>query len=246
MSEYGLEEILRLAFKSQMNSIFTAIPCIVVKVYDLGKKQQVDVQSAINVLYKDDTVAEHAPIFGVPVVFPASRTSMLSFPINVGDTVLCIFSQRGMDNFKLGSGSPMAPTDFRKHDARDAIAIPGLFPFGKALNDPAKRTLSHSTADAVLTHNIGTGTECEVRLKANGDIQLNTPSNKVIVNCKDAVVNATTVDINATSMTVDVANTTWTGNMTMNGTYILSGININNHKHTGVQGGTSTSGTSTN
>lgn len=246
MTDISFEEVLKLSFQSNTRNMYTALPCIVLTVYGEGKNQQIDVQPTINKLYKDDTDEEHPVIMGVPVIFPASRTSMLSFPINVGDTVLCVFSSRGIDNFKIGTGLPTRPTDYRKFDKRDAVAIPGLFPFSKALNDPAKRNLTHSTRDAVLTHNIGTSGECEVRLKENGDIQLNTPNNKVIVNCKDAVVNATTVDINATSMTVDVANTTWTGNLNMTGNYVLGGITMNTHKHTGVQSGSGTSAGPTN
>lgn len=246
MTDISFEEVLKLSFQSNTRNMYTALPCIVLTVYGEGKNQQIDVQPTINKLYKDDTDEEHPVVMGVPVIFPASRTSMLSFPINVGDTVLCVFSSRGIDNFKIGTGLPTRPTDYRKFDKRDAVAIPGLFPFSKALNDPAKRNLAHSTRDAVLTHNIGTSGECEVRLKENGDIQLNTPNNKVIVNCKDAVVNATTVDINATSMTVDVANTTWTGNLNMTGNYVLGGITMNTHKHTGVQSGSGTSAGPTN
>ena len=246
MTDISFEEVLKLSFQSNTRNMYTALPCIVLTVYGEGKNQQIDVQPTINKLYKDDTDEEHPVIMGVPVIFPASRTSMLSFPINVGDTVLCVFSSRGIDNFKIGTGLPTRPTDYRKFDKRDAVAIPGLFPFSKALNDPAKRNLAHSTRDAVLTHNIGTSGECEVRLKESGDIQLNTPNNKVIVNCKDAVVNATTVDINATSMTVDVANTTWTGNLNMTGNYVLGGITMNTHKHTGVQSGSGTSAGPTN
>lgn len=246
MNEWGMEDVLLLASKSNNRKLYTAIPCVVLTVHGELHDQKVDVQPSVNIKYKDGTDEEHPPILGVPVIFPASRTSMLSFPINVGDTVLCVFSQRGIDNFKIGSGSPTQPSDNRTHNVKDAIAIPGLFPFGKALNNPSKRNLVHNTKDAVLTHNIGTSGECEVRLKENGDIQLNTPNNKVIVNCKDAVVNSTTVDINATSMTVDVANTTWTGNLTMNGTYVLDGITINSHKHVGVMSGPSTTGLPTN
>lgn len=246
MKEVGFEEVLKLSFRTGALGMYTAIPCVVVTVHGNLNDQKVDVQPSVNTLYKDGADEEHPPILGVPVVFPASRTSMLSFPINVGDTVLCVFSQRGMDNFKIGSGNPTTPTDYRHHNKKDAIAIPGLFPFSKALNNPAKRNLSHNTRDAVLAHNIGTSGECEVRLKENGDIQLNTPNNKVIVNCKDAVVNSTTVDINATSMTVDVANTTWTGNLTMSGTYVLDGITMNTHVHPGVMSGPSKTGTPSN
>jgi phage baseplate assembly protein gpV len=246
MNKIGLEEVIKSHIIASSNNMYTSIPCVVLTVHGELSNQKVDVQPVINTFYQDGTDEEHPPILGVPVIFPASRTSMLSFPINVGDTVLCVFSQRGIDNFKIGSGSPTVPTDYRSHNKKDAIAIPGLFPFSKALNNPSKRNLAHSTRDAVLTHNIGTSGECEVRLKENGDIQLNTPNNKVIVNCKDAVVNSTTVDINATSMTVDVANTTWTGNLNMSGTYVLDGITMNTHKHTGVMAGPATTGTPTN
>lgn len=246
MRSVSLDEVLSNAFQYEMDNIYTALPCIVLTVYGEGKEQRVDVQSSINSLDKDGTEREAPPLMGVPVIFPASKTSMLSFPINKGDTVLCVFSQRGTDNFKIGSGSPTKPTDYRTFDKRDAIAIPGLFPFSKALNNPTKRQLSHSTLDAVLSHNIGTGKECEVRLKASGDIELNTPSNNVTVNCKAATVNATDVAINATSMVVDVANSTWTGNLTMNGTYTLDGIVINTHKHSGVTPGSGTTSTPTN
>lgn len=252
MKEWGFEEVLTLAAKTNNRKLYTAIPCVVLTVHGNLAQQKVDVQPSINTRYKDGTDEEHPPLLGLPVIFPASRTSMLSFPINVGDTVLVVFSQRGMDNFKIGTGNPTVPTDARTHNLKDGVAIPGLFPFGKALNNPAKRNLTHSTYDAVLTHNIGTNGECEVRLKESGDIQLNTPNNKVIVNCKDAIVNSTTVDVNATSMTIDVPNTTWTGNITLNGnltqtgTYVLAGININGHKHTGIATGPYVSGGSTN
>lgn len=242
MKDISFEEFSKLSFDSNARNMYTAVPCIVLSVYDQGADQKIDVQPSVNTLYKDGTDLEHPPIMGVPLIYPASRSSMLSFPIFVGDTVLCIFSHRGIDNFKIGSGRPTVPTDYRKFDKRDAIAIPGLFPFGKALNNPAKRNLSHNTFDAVLTHNIGTSGECEIRLKESGDIEINAPGNKITVNCKDAIVNATTVDINASSMTVDVAATTWNGNITLNGdltqsgTYTLDTVIINGHKHPSAVG----------
>lgn len=251
MQDNSFEEIQKLAFMHFSAQMFVCLPCVVISVENLGE-QRVTVQPSINKKYKDGKEEERGVILSVPVVFPASRTSSFTFPINKNDTVLCVFSQRSLDMFKTGSGYPSAPNDYRRFSTRDAIAIPGLFPFNKAINNPAKRNLAHSVNDAVVVHNIGTGGECELRLKENGDIQLNTPNNKVIVNCKDAVVNSTTVDINANSMTVDVANTTWTGNITLSGnltqsgTYILDGITFNNHKHTGVMAGPSVTGTPTN
>lgn len=236
MQDISLTEVLNQAFDFNATSMYTALPCVVVGVHSSLSSAMVDVQPCINDLYADKKSVEHPPILSVPVIFPASKTSALTFPVNVGDTVLCVFSQRGMDNFKLGDGSPNAPTDFRKFDKRDAVAIPGLFPFSKSPNDSGNRSLPHSTTDMVMAHNLG-GAEVEVRLKANGDVLIKSPTT-VTVDCKDAVVNSDTA-------TLTVPNTTWTGDMTFNGNitqngiFVLDGINMNTHVHGGVATGPS-------
>ena len=247
MQDVSLQELLTNSFNYSSSKMYTSIPCIVMKVHDSLNACKVDVQPSVKNLYKSGAVEEHPPILGVPVMFPASKTSSFTFPINIGDTVLCVFASKSIDNFKLGSGAPTIPNDYRRFDKRDAIAIPGLFPFSASINSPSKHTWTHSTQDAVVAHNLGTGNEVEVRLKANGDCVVST-NQKVIVNCQDAVVNSTTVDVNASSMTVDVPNSTWTGNITLNGnltqtgTYTLAGITMNTHKHTGVSTGPSQTG----
>ena len=127
-------------------------------------------------------------------------------------------------------------------DSRDAIAIPCVTPFGKSLNKPGVRSWPHNTADLVVSHNISTGSEVEIRLKPTGDLVINTNQN-VTVNCKEATVNASSsIGLYAPSMTVSVANTTWNGNVTQSGTYVLDGVTMNTHKHTGVMAGPSLTG----
>lgn len=254
MREASFADTLQTHFNSRLNEINTAIPCIVTNVVGELNNQRVDVQPAINTLYKDGTSEPQQQILGVPVVFPGSNTSLMSFPINVGDTVFCIFSQRSMDNFKIGNGQPTVPNDGRKMSQQDAVAIPGLVPFGKSLNNPAVRLFPHSTRDMVVSHNIGTGTECEIRLKENGDIVINTNFN-VIVNSKTATVNVQDkITLNGPLMQVNVPQTNWTGNIsltgnilqtgnyTMTGVATFNGIVFNTHKHLGVTPGSGTSG----
>lgn len=234
MRDISFQEALTVAVQTGLAGAYTALPCIVIGVHEGLSSQRVDVQPVINKRYKDETVERYPPILAVPVVFPASSTSAFTFPISVGDTVLCVFSQRGLDSFKSGDGSFSTPTDFRKMDKRDAIAIPGLFPFSKAINNPSRRSLNHDTKDAVLSHNIGTGNEVEIRLKSNGDLVINAPSKNVTVN--------------SSSVTFNVPNTSWNGNISLNGNYTingtltLNGINMNTHRHTGVDTGNGTSG----
>lgn len=249
MEDVSLQEVLKNSFRHYTTNFYTCLPCVVLKVHNSLQECKVDVQPSINNLYKNDKVEQHPPILSVPVIFPSSKTSSFTFPINVGDTVMCVFTQRSMDNFKLGSGEPTTPNDFRRFDKRDAVAIPGLFPFGSSINNPAKHTWPHSTSDSVIAHNLGGGNEVEIRLKASGDCIINT-NQKVEINCTDAVVNSDTstvnstmVEINASTGTFNIANTTWTGNMIFNGNltqagiYTLDDIVMNSHVHGGVTPG---------
>lgn len=225
----SFEEVFDLLFFDRLQNLYTAIPCIVVNVNDNLEKQSVDVKPAINKKFKNGTVQEQPTIFDVPVVFPASSTSMFSFPIAVGDTVLCVFSQRGLDVFKNSGMVPVTPLDHRKLDRRDAIAIPGLFSFPKARNSPSHRSLPHSTEDAVVVHNMGTANECEMRLKADGSISITT-SKEITVNAQQAVVNADNVDVYAATSSF-YGDVTITGTATIEVDAVIGGISFINHVH---------------
>lgn len=262
MNLTSLEELLKLGFLNEVAEMYTAIPCKITNIPSNLTDLRVDVQPVINTSYSDGTSEEHTQILGVPVVFPSGRTSMLSFPLFVGDIVLCVFSQRSLDNFKIGFGENAQANDLRQFDSRDAIAIPGLTPFGKSLNRQLVRKWPHSTSDFVVAHNIATGTEVELRMHPNGNLVINTSQN-VSVNCANAAVtcaNATVtasnditmtaennIALSAATMSVNVGTTSWNGAILQNGdytqagVYTLAGINMNIHMHTGVTPGTGTS-----
>lgn len=242
--EGSLQEVLVAAFQNQMSNVHTAIPCIVVAVRDSLSGAMVDIQPTVNQRFKDGTTKERPVLLGIPVSFPVSSSAGLTFPIKVGTTGIAIFSMRNLDAWKNGSGRPTTPLNFAKFDKGDAIFIPGIQPPGVNVNNPNKRTWTHSTEDTVLVNNIGTGQECEVRLKASGDIVINTNQN-VEVNCKNANVTATqdislacvNLDVTATTATFAIPNTEWigninhTGNYTMSGTLMFNGLNFSTHDH---------------
>ncbi|QYW06627.1 putative baseplate protein [Pseudomonas phage UAVern] len=244
-----LTDYIQTQFQINMAEVYTALPCVVTNVVGSFENQRVDVQPSINTLYKDGTSEEHTQILGVPVVLPGSSTSMVSFPINVGDTVLCVFSQRSMDNFKLGNGQPTPPNDYRKFSDQDAVAIPGLFSFSRSPNRSAIRKFPHNPkTDLVIAHNIASGTEVMIQFKQSGDMIINTEQN-VTVNCKVGELNATeSYTINTPMLKVNAQNTTWTGNITHSGNYTqtgtstFNGIVFDTHKHLGVTPGSGTSG----
>jgi hypothetical protein len=252
MIDIDFVDIIRTQFKIDMSEIYTALPCKIVNVYQDNKQQKVDVVPSVNNLMKDGSGEPSMQILGIPIIFPGSSTSLVSFPVNDGDTVMCIFSQRSMDNFKIGSGEPTTANDARKFSDQDAVAIPGLFPFGKSLNNPQVRKYPHdSNRDLCIAHNIASGTEVNIILKQSGDLIINTEQ-AVTVNCKTGVINATeSYTINTPQLNINASATTWAGNITHTGNYTQTGTSTFNgivfatHKHLGVTPGSSTSGVAT-
>lgn len=242
-------DVIRTQFKIDMADIHTAMPCKVVNVYNDNQQQKVDVIPSTNNLLKDGTGEPGMQILGVPVIFPGSMATLISFPINAGDTVLCVFAQRSMDNFKIGSGEPTTANDYRKFSDQDAVAIPGLFPFGKSLNTPQIRKFPHeSNRDLCIAHNIASGTEVNILLKQSGDLIINTEQ-AVTVNCTTGTINATqSLSINTPTLNINANTTNWTGNIIHTGNYTMTGqarFNgrlFDTHTHGGVTPGTGTSG----
>lgn len=254
----AIQSTMVSAFDSQMQNVYTIIPCIVVAVRDGLAGQVVDIQPTINQKLQDGTVAERPTIGNVPTSFQVSKKAGFTFPIEVGDTGTAMFSMRNMDGWKAGNGRPASPMNFAKMDKSDAIFLPGIQPPGVAVNNPAKHILTHDTKDTVLFGNLG-GVEAEVRIKADGSIGITTSNMPIIIEGSDVTINAaTSLSLNTPSLTVDATSALWIGDLTFQGnitqvgsyvqtgTYTLSGININLHKHTGVTTGAGTSGPSTN
>lgn len=239
-----LQQFVMDAIESENNNKYTCIPCIVVAIRDDLTGQMVDIQPSINQKFQDGTVKERPVINGVPVSFQLSKTAGFTFPINVGDTGTAIFSMRSIDAWKGGNGRPAAPTNAGKMDKNDAIFLPGIQPPGLAVNNPAKHVLTHSTKDTVLFANLGTA-EAELRIKADGSIGITTSNMPIIINGSDVTINATeSINLNSPSMTVDVDNTMWMGNITHQGDYAqtgnytlvggqatFNGVIFNTHRH---------------
>lgn len=240
----SLQEFANAAFDYQTNNFYTAMPGVIVTVRDNFNQLSVDVQPSVNIKNKDGTTKERPVVLNVPVQMPSSSTAALTFPVNVGDPVLLIYSMRSIDNWKRGQSRPSTPNDNRKFDKKDCIAIPGIWPFGQSINRPSVRVWTHNTGDLVISNNIG-GTENEVRLHQGGNITINTNQN-VDVNCNNATVTAqaditldcSNLDVTASTATFAIGDTTWVGNINHTGSYTMTGgvatfngLIFNTHDH---------------
>ena len=100
-TQSSTEELLKSAFWSEMNEVYTAMPCIVLNVINDFKEQLVDVQPCLNRLFLDKRSEARPPILSVPVMQYGTSTSALTMPINKGDIVLCVFSMRALEIWPL-------------------------------------------------------------------------------------------------------------------------------------------------
>lgn len=200
-----------------MSNKYTAMPATVVA-YDF-QNQMVDVVPDIDVMDWDigQTTEKRPLITSVPLQFPSSLTSAITFPVPAGSKVLLVWSMRGLDNWKQNGNN--TPPDYRMFDYGDAIAIAGVWP-----QTQAKTRHGQSPDDLVLVHNIG-GSQNEIHLKANGDIVAKTPTT-FNVQCSEFVVNASHTQINSPINT--------SSTITAVGNVVGDGVSLNSHTHSGV------------
>lgn len=112
--------------KGMLAGVHTCMPGEIVS-YNYAK-QKASVKPLLKRAYVDGTFSSYPVINDVPVVFPRSGGASLTFPVEKGDTVMLVFSERTMDQW-LNKGSESVSMLERQFSLNDAIAIPGLIPF---------------------------------------------------------------------------------------------------------------------
>lgn len=241
--EYGLSEFVQDGIEYHTRQMHTSMPGVVVTVRQSLHQMTVDVQPMVSFMTEDGESVDRPVVLNVPIHFPTSKKSGMTFPVEPGDPVMLVYSMRNMDSWKRQDGTQSAiPTDNRKFDKKDCIAIPGVFPFSQSPNDPGKHSYDHDSKDTVMYSNLGDGNEVEVRLKPDGNLIIHAPvkvtvytkdaevnvDNSTIVNTKTATVNADsdvtvntqTAEVNATTaLTVTSPQSTFIGNLTVTGLF---------------------------
>lgn len=141
-----------------------AIPGRVEK-YDAAT-QLVDVQPLVKdrlELATSEETLQLPVITNVPLMFPGTKTWHMTFPVEAGDEVLLVFSDKSIDAWQ-DQGGISDPADARRHHLTDAVAIPGLknnknaisgvatgvIEIGKAGSDSQFVALSNKTKDEIV------------------------------------------------------------------------------------------------
>lgn len=113
--------VIKEAILGVLAGVNTAMPGEVVA-YDASTRRA-DIQPAIMKKDRSGDVGARAQIPGVPVLFLGGGGFTQTFPVNKGDEVLLIYSQRSIDRWAT-IGGVVDPRDGRKFNASDALAIP--------------------------------------------------------------------------------------------------------------------------
>ena len=270
-NDIGLGGLIDSYVDYKMEGVYTAIPAIILVVKEKQRKLLVDVQPLVSIKTREDEVIPESSILNVPLQMPASSVGGTVFPVKAGDNVLLVFSKRAIDTWKYGEGTPRPPNDFRVFSKNDCIAIPCIYPAGMSIVDSSKHSGDYGVGDVIIFNQRATGNSTEIILKENGDVIVNSPKT-VTVNCKDSIVNSSnsstyntdsftvnsqSFNVNTGSYSVSASSVGYgtvnysmnatgdavsTGSYKMNGSFVLNGIVIESHRHTGVESGPSTSG----
>lgn len=177
--EVMLEPILNNFFEDRMAKLNHCMMARVVNVQQY-EEMRIDVQPLNKVRHIDDEETEMAVIRDVPVFCYGSDNSAVLFPIKRGQTVMILFSQLPIDDFKSGTIEPHSTFSNRNSDIMDAIALPSVFPFNRSPNREVRHFSDHSIEDMTVVHNLGTSRENKVKLKQDGSIEIYSASDVLI------------------------------------------------------------------
>jgi len=153
------------AFTGLLRSLMICLPGRITA-FD-PEQQRAQVECGIRRLVGGTTAETIPPIQNVPVQFSGDSEWYHFHQITPGETEgLIYFTQRAADSW-LNQGGPVAPTDFRMFDAKDAFfapgfrsapkAIPGFPNDGAGISNYAGNTRIHAQ-DGIITMTAGGST----------------------------------------------------------------------------------------
>ena len=238
------DQVLPFAIREHLKQVHTALPGIVTAYAPATRRAQV--QIAINKLIGSRFEHESVPrpvLQNVPVVTPGGGGYLVHVPLEAGDPVMLIFSERGLDAFKATFERSDPPIG-AMFSERDAVCFPG---FGALEIETPADGISIQAEDGssyVEVH------DDRVRAKW-GENQVDVDVDGTTVTGNLRVTGETTLEGDVTAE----ANADVQGNLDVDGTgdvgglfrandsgSQVGGVTVKTHVHTGVQTGGGVSG----
>lgn len=183
------------------NSIKVSLNCVKIgKIISFDKTDQTVSVQVMHVqddnynIYLDETI-EYPVLNKVPVVVMGGGGTYISHPINAGDQCILLFCDYMMDSWWV-SGNVEPSIVPRKHDISDAIAIVGINPTPKVIQEYSDYLKLHYSAES----NIIIGEQIDVnneQINLNGNTEV---TGNVTMDANATVANdLTALSLNATS-----------------------------------------------
>lgn len=145
-----LMNLLDENFEYNMTNVHTAFPGTV-KSYDADTRRA-EIQPSLKRKLSTGEFMEFPIIVDVPVLYFGTVKAGIHIPLEEGDEVLVVCSERCLDSWKDDGGNGIEDEDGRRFNLPDAIAIPGLqaneFP---AINDKEGFSIHHDEKIVITT-----------------------------------------------------------------------------------------------
>ncbi len=196
-------DALQHFFDSSMQNVHTCIPATIVD-YDFSV-QKASVLPSVKITLSDGTVLSQPIISNVPVIFPRSKNASLTFPLEKGDGVLLVFSERCLDNWLASNTDEVEEIINRRFDLTDAIAIVGLSSIvTQSLGTKDDLVLVYKNSSVKILKDGGinlNNSNCQINLSADGKFNISNNDENLlnIINdtlsaCKSITVEGKPID----------------------------------------------------
>lgn len=166
-----LEPILKNFFSDKMSEMNFCLPARIENIQNI-KEGRVDVKPLYIPRYLDNTYSELPVIKNVPIILPSCNESGMTFSVKQKDTVLLMFTQCNIDNFKAGSVEPYSTVFDRSFDINDAVALVGFSPFNINPINTKKHNKDYELGDVSVFNNLGKENENKINVKKDGTIKI--------------------------------------------------------------------------
>lgn len=155
MRPVSLAQVVTAALEGHTNDVHTATIGRVTAYRPATQRADIEVCVARPLQNPQEEVVYEAvgTLPDVPVLFPRTKKYSLVFPLDVGDTVLLVYCESSIAEWRTGARTG-EPADTRRHSSGYPVAIPGVFPdLEPAVNGtavPGAFTLGHETSTAKI------------------------------------------------------------------------------------------------
>lgn len=218
----SLTRLISNSFKYHISNLHICFPAVVVGIDDI-EDNMIDIQPVLNNLKADGTDDEEPVIYSVPICNINTQTSSITIPVNIGDGVLVVSTDKDPTTYFDGSKEPHAPASPTLYSSGNCVAIVGCNPFQDSPYNANNYSNQFDRNSLNLIHNKNTENEVTFSLTQDGKVSCIAP-NGVSVKTTVADVEA---DLITTNALVETSN-----DVTIKGLSVYQHMTTHTHPYT--------------